>query len=90
MHDVVRDVAKSIASKSRLTDPTYPTYADKFRKCHYIISESFNKVQDDNFFSGMGEVMTLSVYEMPFIPFVPSLDPLISLRSLNLNSCILG
>uniref|UniRef100_A0A0R0GFD3 Disease resistance protein At4g27190-like leucine-rich repeats domain-containing protein n=1 Tax=Glycine max TaxID=3847 RepID=A0A0R0GFD3_SOYBN len=38
----------------------------------------------------MGEVMTLSVYEMPFIPFVPSLNPLISLRSLNLNSCILG
>ncbi|KAL5159755.1 putative disease resistance protein [Glycine soja] len=90
MHDVVRDVAKSIASKSPPTDPTYPTYADKFRKCHYIISESFNKVQDDNFFSGMGEVMTLSVYEMPFIPFVPSLNPLISLRSLNLNSCILG
>ncbi|KAL5159758.1 putative disease resistance protein [Glycine soja] len=90
MHDVVRDVAKSIASKSRLTDPTYPTYADKFRKCHYIISESFNKVQDDNFFSGMGEVMTLSVHEMSFPPYLPSLNPLKSLRSLNLNSCILG
>ncbi|KAG4947486.1 hypothetical protein JHK87_043493 [Glycine soja] len=90
MHDVVRDVAKSIASKSPATDPTYSTYADQFSRCHYIISESLTEVRDYNFFSGMGEVMTLSVYEMSFIPFLPSLNPLISLRSLNLNSCILG
>ncbi|KAL2972016.1 hypothetical protein AAZX31_15G231900 [Glycine max] len=91
MHDVVRDVAKSIASKSPPTDPTYPTYADQFRKCHYITSESLTEVRDDNVFSGMGEAMTLSVYKMSFTPFLPpSLNILISLRSLNLNSCILG
>ncbi|KAL5159761.1 putative disease resistance protein [Glycine soja] len=93
MHDVVRDVAKSIASKSPPTDPTYPTYADQFGKCHYIrFQSSLTEVQADNFFSRMmKEVMTLSLYEMSFTPFLPpSLNLLIKLRSLNLRRCKLG
>uniref|UniRef100_A0A0R0GFE5 AAA+ ATPase domain-containing protein n=2 Tax=Glycine max TaxID=3847 RepID=A0A0R0GFE5_SOYBN len=93
MHDVVRDVAKSIASKSLPTDPTYPTYADQFRKCHYIrFQSSLTQVQADNFFSGMmKEVMTLILYEMSFTPFLPpSLNLLINVRSLNLRRCKLG
>ncbi|KAG4950343.1 hypothetical protein JHK82_043704 [Glycine max] len=93
MHDVVRDVAKSIASKSPPIDPTYPTYADQFGKCHYIrFQSSLTEVQADNLFSGMmKEVMTLSLYEMSFTPFLPpSLNLLIKLRSLNLRRCKLG
>ena len=93
MHDVVRDVAKSIASKSPPTDPTYPTYADQFCKCHYIRFQfSLTDVQADNFFSGMmKEVMTLILYKMSFTPFLPSsLNLFINLRSLNLIRCQLG
>ncbi|KAG4381935.1 hypothetical protein GLYMA_15G247400v4 [Glycine max] len=93
MHDVVRDVAKSIASKSPPTDPTYPTYADQFGKCHYIrFQSSLTEVQADKSFSGMmKEVMTLILHKMSFTPFLPpSLNLLINLRSLNLRRCKLG
>ncbi|KAG4384351.1 hypothetical protein AAZX31_13G243400 [Glycine max] len=121
MHDVVCDVAKSIASRFL---PTYvvPRYriikdwpkVDQLQKCHYIIipwsyiyelpeklecpelkllvlENRHGKLKvPDNFFYGIREVRTLSLYGMSFNPFLPPLYHLINLRTLNLCGCELG
>ncbi|KAG6672367.1 hypothetical protein I3842_16G054000 [Carya illinoinensis] len=89
MHDVVRDVAISIASRE---ENGFMVKLDRGLKDWPSTDRSYDKTFPDNLFNGMKELKMLSLQECCFslTSSPPSIQILQNLRMLNLEDCLLG